>query len=314
MVELSYQFVMKEKLSRQESIPKLEFHANGLCVHLGQISPGCRQCFSREPGGGVQLGTQCMCDCEYCYYDPDRQEEDFSSIIQKTTDHFHDSLLPNIIPISFSYQSAGETLKYLPELAQIAAIHAQIEDRSGNSIYHHLYTNGLLMDEAALELCQEMRVDEFRVHLSASKFSPKVYENMKLAKKMGFTVSVEEPSYPPNRDALFEMLPVIEEIGISHLNLVEVSLTNFNWKPIEKVYPEGKVWKDHFYHLYDEGLVYDIIEEVIVKNYSYSVIDCNSGVERSRHSGFQSIHNDLNTLDGMCAPFNFSGGGYRDYN
>lgn len=40
---LSVQELFCRKLARQETIPGLEFHASGHCVHVGKLSPGCRR-------------------------------------------------------------------------------------------------------------------------------------------------------------------------------------------------------------------------------------------------------------------------------
>jgi pyruvate formate-lyase activating enzyme-like uncharacterized protein len=105
---------------------------------------------------------------------------------------------------------------------------------------------------------------------------------MRAAIKAGFIVSVEEPSLLENKDKLIETLPALNDIGIKHLNLVECQITSFNREYLDKKYPEGKIHRDNLWHLYDEGMVYDIIEKVIKNKYEFSVIDCNSRVECCR--------------------------------
>ena len=305
-----YDTIMKEKFAKRDQITNLEYHIGGQCIHIGKISAGCRQCFTGEPnGGGIQVGQECMCNCPMCYYDPKRSDErePQTQIDNKLADMYYNIQQPNYNPISMSYQSTGETLIYIDQLAKFAAMLIQNNKTKGIHTYHHLYTNGLLADEKNLNLMKNMNVHEIRFHLSASNWSKTVINNMYEAAKMGFIVSVEEPSWPDHRDKLFEMLPVFQDIGVQHLNLVEVQLTNFNFDKVDKTYPNGRYYKDLFYHFYDEGLVYNIMQEVIDKEYSYSVLDCNSGVERFRHGKNEYVRGGLpmSELEGMCAPHDY---------
>lgn len=314
MKVVPYQEIQSEKLKRQEKLKEMgaQLHADGHCFHIGKISPGCRGCFTQEQHSGIQVGTQCMCDCPYCYYDPQRQEQPITEINNMLADYFFNSLPEaNYFPTSFAFQSAGETLMYMDKLEKFAAILDKIQQKTGINQYRFLYTNGILATEDTLKRVKEnLGVHEIRFHLSASNFSKSVLENMKTAKKMGFFVTVEEPAWPHHREKLFELLPFFEEIGLKHLDIVEVQISDNNFKAIEKVYPEDKwrVYKDYFYHLYDEGLVYDIMEEVINKGYSYSVIDCNSAVERCRNAKINQPYRPRikdETLKGMCADWDY---------
>lgn len=305
---VNYQDIQMEKLERQKKIKELEFHANGHCVHYGKISPGCRRCFTNEQGSGIQIGTQCMSKCPYCYYDPHRAEEPQSGINSKLADFFYMSMDENWNPTIFSYQSSGETLMYIDDLEKFGIILDQTAARSGINQYRFLYTNGILANREMLERVKEnLGVHEIRFHLSASDFDPKILDHMRIAAEMGFFVTVEEPSWPHHRKQLFELLPIFEEIGVKHLDIVEVQITPHNYPMIEKYYPgnTARIFKDHFYHLYDEGLVYDIIEEVIKKGYSFSVIDCNSAVERSRHGKESRFLFDPSTMNGACADWKY---------
>ena len=58
--------------------------------------------------------------------------------------------------------------------------------------------------------------------------------------------------------------------------------------------------------MYDEGMVYDIMEEIIDKKYSFSIIDCNSRVEGCR-DGHQ------NMILGLLDP-NACNNAYKEFN
>lgn len=308
--ELNYQDVIEEKIKRQRSIPELEFHAAGHCVHIGKISPGCRGCFTNERGGGVQIGNLCMCNCPMCYYDRNRKEQDRNQTHNIIADHFYDSLQMGIKPIAYSYQSSGETLMYLDDIEKTALIHRQSDKSKGINIYHHVYTNGILADDETLERLKNMGAHELRYHVTASLYNKNgkdttqdVIKSMYKAAKMGFSVTIEEPSYPLHRKELFGLLPILEDCGGKHLDIVEIQLTQHNFNDIQRHYPNGRYYKDYFYHLYDEGLVYDIMEEVISKKYNFSVIDCSSAVERCRQGKFQSVGFRMESIEGLCDDF-----------
>jgi pyruvate formate-lyase activating enzyme-like uncharacterized protein len=307
MIVVPYQEIMKEKLARQAAIKELQYHASGHCIHIGEISPGCRRCFTGEQGTGIQVGAKCNANCPYCYYDPNRQEETTQSINSKLADFFFYSQEGNWQPNSISYQSSGETLMYMEELEKFAAILDQIQNQTGINQYRFMYTNGTLADKEMLKRIQDIGTDEIRFHLSASNFSKTVYKNMEEAAKLGFFITVEEPSWPHHREELFEMLPILDSVGGKHLDMVEVQITAANRDAIEKNYPKNtaRAYMDNFYHLYDEGLVYDIMEEVIKKKYGFSVIDCNSGVERCRSGNNNKVLFDPSSMDGACRDWKY---------
>lgn len=311
METISRDEVLLQKWADQQTIKNLERHAHGACIHIGPISPGCRVCFTGENGGGIQIGQECNCNCSVCYYDRDRDDswESPTKDIDVLADFFHMSFNPNWLPFTYSYQSAGETLLYIDKFLKFSPLFEQYEKEHKINIYNYMYSNGMYIDDKVIEKLLYLGVREIRFHLSASGWDSDVIENMLKCRDAGITLSVEEPSYPPERQNILDHLPLFEEIGVKHLNLVEVQMTPANKEDIEKEYPEGRIYKDHFYHLYDEGLVYEVMREVAEKGYSFSVLDCNSHVENHRQTKNQELGFDLRSIDGMCADFNY---GNRD--
>ena len=307
---LDYTEVMEEKIENRKAIPEIEYDVHGHCIHIGKISTGCYGCFANVECGGIQVGTQCMCNCPMCYYDPLRSDSEWdrghpefiAKYLGEITEKLHND---NIVPYAYSYQSSGETLIYINELEKFAKIFEEMEKRKGVKIYHHLYTNGILANEDMLKRLKDMRVHEIRFHLSASHFSKKVINHMYLAAKMGFRVSIEEPSWPLHREELFDILPILNDVGGSHLNMVECQVTQFNIKNIEKYYPglDCGIYKDFYWHLYDNGMVYDIMREVLDKKYSFSVLDCNSGVERCRSAKMHQVFDHPSLYGDFCLEF-----------
>lgn len=306
MKTVSRDWVFKKKYEDRQTVKELQYHADGAAVHIGQLSPGCRICFTGEQGGGIQIGNKCNRKCSVCYYDRGRDDEFLQQQADAfLVDHFRESLKPEWKPWSVAYQSAGETLMYLDQILPVAAVLRSLEKKRGIKIYHHLYSNGELVTDKTIDKMVAMNTHEFRFHCSASKWSDKMFANMLKVKAAGITLSVEEPSYPLERDNILDHLPIFEELGVKHLNLVEIQLTADNSPDIDKEYPDGIRYKDHLYHLYDEGLVYEVMRQVVDKGFSFSVLDCNSTVETYRQMKNQSLGFDKSTIEGMCAPFDY---------
>lgn len=306
MQELSYPEIFQLKLQRQSSIQELEFHVQGAAPHCGKISPGCLGCFGGgdKRGMGIFMGRACQFNCPFCYYDfkqPDQTEEEMIAGAQETIDELRENTPQNV-----SFVSDGETLLYLDKLNIVAQELNRIEKEQGRSIHRHLYTNGMLATPDVLQYLVHMGVDEIRFHLSASNFHPTVLANMREAVNMGFRIAVEEPGWPPIRDQILSILPTLEDIGVAHVNIIEMWLTKENFQRVATAYPAGRYYKDFMYHLYDEGLVYDVMEEKIKNNYSFSVLDCNSMIEKYR--SFQDDTDsitffDAMSLNGLALPF-----------
>jgi len=300
-----YQEIISEKLKRQQSIKGLEFHASGHAVHIGKISPGCRGCFTPELSTGMQIGAQCMCRCPYCYYDPARRDQTQGEIDRMLTDVFAKSLNPTWRPIIVALQSSGETLLYMDQLERFVKVIREAEVKKRLNTYLYVYTNGILANEENLLRMKDWGVQELRFHIAASGFSEEVYQNLERAIKKGFTGTVELPSLPHYRDKLFAALPRLNDMGVKHLDLVECQVTNFNKNTLHTMFPKGRIYQDFFIHFYDEGMSYDVIEETLNKGYKFSVLDCNSGVERCRHGPGKEVAFDMNSIDGMCAPWDY---------
>lgn len=304
---VSRDWVIEQKQKRRESIG-LDYHANGDCVHTGKISRGCKTCFVRNPLSSFAIYTGCECNlnCGYCYYDKNRNDSSWKSndsIISNLSQLYALTMNPQADIQEVTYNSYGETLKYPAIIKEASDMIKRYEKDTGKKVYSHLYTNGTLANEEALHFLKTCGIIEIRFHPSASNFSKQVLGNMKLAKEMGFIVTVEEPSLPENKIALMANLEYFNEIGINHLDIIECKITKDNMEYLETTYPKGKMYRDVYWHLYDEGMVYDIIEEVKRKAYIMSVIDCNSRVEGCRTAdqmGTLFEVYDTNMMDGAC--------------
>lgn len=275
--------VIKLKAERRSKLP-IEYHANGDCIHMGKISHGCRLCYKHGGATDVVIysGSECNLKCPVCYYphnrvdDPRLQKDIAADIAAFSKALDDDRFQPNLI----SYSCEGESLLY-PDIIKAYADLVKTK-RPNNNPYSFLYTNGTLADNDMLDMLKECNITELRFHLSASDFSKTVVDNMITAREKDFIVTLEEPSLPENREKLLASLPFLDEIGVAHIDMIEPRVTKFNYEYLDKKYPDGLLYQDHQWAMYDDGLVYDIMDSKYKNNYSFSIIDCSSRVELKR--------------------------------
>jgi pyruvate formate-lyase activating enzyme-like uncharacterized protein len=279
MMILPIQEAYRRKFGRQKKIQELEYHAAGHCAHIGKLSPGCYGCFVPSPYRmNIFTGEKCNLNCPYCSGKHGKAPNRKDRIIFGKG-YLIISRLKTFEPMSISFSGGGEPLLYMDIIDEYMRYFKEIERHSGKRPWYYLYTNGLFANSENLKKLQDLGFDEIRFHLGASNFSKQSYRNLKKATKCFKTISVETPAWPLHRKKLFEMLPVIEDTGVKHLNLGEVEINPYNREHIAKIFPEGEIYQCNGINLYDGGLVYDIIEEVVKRKYSYSVLDCNCFVK-----------------------------------
>ena len=298
---ISIQEAYTRKFQRQREIKELEYHAAGHCVHIGKLSPGCCSCFYPDPSRmNFIIGSHCNADCPYCTYkmetEPDKEER-----LKRMAGYFRNSRLPEFNPSSISFTGGGEPLLYMDTIRDCMKFFRDIDKQTGKITWYYLYTNGLIANPDILSELKELGFNEIRFHLGASGFAQEVYRNIEKAVDFFKAVTVETPAWPPYRDKLFKMLPVINDIGVKHLNIGELEITKDNFSKISQALPDAEMYQCHDMHLYDGGLVYDIIEEVLRRGFSYSVLDCNCFVKSIQRSPAKQIaHEDIK---GLCAEY-----------
>lgn len=299
---LTVQEAFKRKFERQKKIKELEYHASGQCAHIGKLSPGCYSCFVPDNfSANINIGAKCDLKCPYCPTNKNEKNEGKSFSKKLKLKILQDSCLPNFHLRKISFTGGGEPLMYMDRIYDFMKFFHNIEKHSKEKPWYFLYSNGLLANESTLNELKGMGFNEIRFHLGATNFSEKVYKNIKRATKYLKVVSVETPAWPLHRKKLFEMLPVIEDIGVKHLNIGEVEIHPFNYKIISRLLPKAEIYHCYQMHLFDDGLVYDIIEEVLRKKYSYSVLDCNSFVKHIQRSPGKMVCYE--PIKGLCAKY-----------
>lgn len=295
MKEINLLNVLNEKYNSYNNVKKLEIDHHGFAVHYGKISPGCTTCFFQKGcDRSIFIGTKCPFECTMCFYDRNITS-DVDIQVQENIDYYKEKFYDDeYFPSNITYNSHGETFYYLDYYAKVYPYVKKIEDKKGYRIHKRIYTTGIFANRENLQKCKELDIDEVRFHVSASNFSKEVLNNMKIANEMGFRLTVEEPLWPPNEDKLKELFPYFEEIGLNHLNLNEVDVTQGNVVRIFKNYPQARIYKNMNYHLYNDGMFTRLVSYVAENNYSFSVLECSSDLAKMRLSDhLQDIDNNI---------------------
>jgi pyruvate formate-lyase activating enzyme-like uncharacterized protein len=311
----------KSKIERQEKLTGLKFQSYGSCAYIGaDISPGCYPCFHSDAyncgfilGRDVGLPDVCNRDCVYCF-EPHRLGQDNLvlddwRVPEEWKDDIRKHLWTEKLRITseckmqyYEFTAVGEPLLYLPVIeAFMKFLREEVDSFMGTRGWAKLYTNGTLLNLDNILRLKELGCDEIRVHPGATNFSSEIYNNMRLAVKHLPIITVETPAWPPHRQKLFEMLPVIEDIGVKHLDICQVEITNDKQlEKIEKALGEVVLYQAFYPVMEDGGLVEDIMREVLKKGYSFSVIDCNGFVKQSRSA--LTTHSFWNVLNRKYPP------------
>lgn len=279
---LSIQEASRRRFERQQRVAGLQYHAAGHCVHVGRLSPGCRGCF--EPDAfrlNISCGERCNVACDYCF---DRAattaEQARDARLSVKARILSDARRPGYGPGSISFSGGGEPLCDLDRIEDYMSMFRALAPRMSRRPWFYLYTNGLLATPGTLMRLRDLGFDELRFHVGASGFSPKVFDHIRAAVALFPAVTVETPAWPPHRTAIFAMLPALHDLGVKHLNLGEVEITADNRERIAARLPDAEVYQSFQTHLYGGDLVYDVVEVVLARRYSYSVLDC-SGIVKS---------------------------------
>jgi hypothetical protein len=293
----------KTKIARQEELRGLKFKCHGSCAYIGEdISPGCYGCFYSDAyffgfmlGRDFRLPNVCNRDCVYCFEPHTVQQTpvvpDGWRLSREWKDGIMESLMEqkqNMTTDSnmqyYEFTGLCEPLLYGPVLAGLMEYFRDVIDPfMGTKGWAKVYTNGTLLNLDNILKLKDSGFDEVRIHSGATNFSNDVYDNMRLAVKYLPTVTVETPSWPPHREKLFKMLPIIEDIGIKHLDICQIEIASkTQLQKIERTLGEVELYQAFYPVVDDGGLVEDIMREVLEKGYSYSVLDCNGFVKQNR--------------------------------
>lgn len=200
-------------------------HAIEMAFHhtkprLGPLSPGCAICGS---GGWSCLFVNGKCNCR-CFYCPTAQDE----ISLPTTNRISFARpldyadYVKYFDFSGVSISGGEPLLTIDRTLQhIRAV----RHKMGDGLHLWLYTNGALLTDEIVRQLKDAGLNEIRFDISARDYD---LAKLKLAAGHIPVVTVEIPAIPEDRERVADLLPVLRDAGVDHLNLHQLRMTPYN--------------------------------------------------------------------------------------
>jgi pyruvate formate-lyase activating enzyme-like uncharacterized protein len=194
-------------------------------LDCNNLSQGCRLC-----GDGswscLFINSRCNCKCFYC---PAPQNEDCLPTTNSVSFSSPSDYVAYLREFGFRGVSisGGEPL-LTPELTieYIRAVRDAFDD-----MYIWMYTNGSLVTEEILHRLKDAGLNEIRFDIGATDYS---LSNLKHASIIP-VVTVEIPAVPQEAELVKSLLPELEALGVTHLNLHQLRLTPYNFDKLIKM-------------------------------------------------------------------------------
>ncbi|MFB6340284.1 radical SAM protein [Saccharicrinis sp. FJH62] len=192
----------------------------GTKIFHNGISNGCSLC-GKGMWSCLFITGKCNAGCFYC---PAPQQTDELPTSQGLTFETPEAYAEYVNYFGFKGVSfsGGEPLLYFERtLEYLKAVRSMCDP----DIYIWLYTNGILASEEKFRLLAEAGLNEIRFDIGATRYS---LENVKKASGIIPTVTIEIPSVPEEKNLIIELLPDLVKVGVKHLNLHQLRLTDHN--------------------------------------------------------------------------------------
>lgn len=187
---------------------------------LGPLSPGCVIC---GEGGWSCLFINGKCNCR-CFYCPTDQNEIGVPVtnripFDKPSDYADYVHYFDFRGVSISggepLLTLDRTLKYLKAVRR----------KMGDCLHLWLYTNGTLLTREIVQKLQDEGLNEIRFDISAKGYE---LERLQMAVGQIPIVTIEIPAIPEDMEKVSNLLPILYDMGVNHLNLHQLRLTPHN--------------------------------------------------------------------------------------
>ena len=204
----------------------LHWAAGGTKPHIGELSPGCRQCVAGN-WSCLFINASCNASCFYCPTAQDRQEVPATNNLQFRHPEAYATYLKRL-GFRGSSISGGEPLLTLNRtLAFLRAARRGL----GKKGHLWLYTNGILLTREIAGQLADAGLDEIRFDIGASNYD---YHKIALASGLIPVISIEIPAVPEALPTLKQILPEMPALGVRHLNLHQLRLTRHNFRHLNE--------------------------------------------------------------------------------
>ncbi len=232
---------------------------------VNKISKGCELCGQGE-WSCLFITGRCNANCFYC---PSSQNSDDTPMAQQLT--FED---PNEYADFINYFnfkgcsfSGGEPFLVYEKVLEFLVT---LRKKCAPDLYIWMYTNGILGTEDKFKKLAELGINEIRFDIGATNYK---IDTIKRASRIIENITVEIPIDPDRMDLIKELIPQLEELGVTNLNLHQMRLTNYNADKLlsrDYTYLHG----EHPTVLESELAALEIIQFVDTNNFKIGVNYC----------------------------------------
>ena len=243
------------------------------------ISKGCEAC-KAGTWYCLFIGSRCNLTCSFCARGHETAKLSFDPMKAAGGKHLG-SMVSDAEVLAelgrssylngFSF-SGGEPWMYL---SRVKTLSKEISTQFPK-MYQWLYTNGTMVDAKRAEELHKCGIQEIRFDTAATDFSPNVMERIALARKIFPIVTIETPVLPGSEDALLASLDVAAEIGIDHVNLHDLKITeDLRMEPPkrEEICENPEMPAIHTWTTSTKA-VYHVMKEAALRGYPMSIHDC----------------------------------------
>ena len=187
---------------------------------INQISKGCELCGKGE-WSCLFITGRCNANCFYC---PATQNSDDTPMAQQLSFENSEEYANFINYFNFKgcSFSGGEPFLVFEKLVEFLKT---IRKKCSPDLYIWMYTNGILGIEDKFKKLKSIGLNEVRFDIGATNYE---IETIKRASGIIENITVEIPMDPDKTDLIKDLIPQLEKIGVTNLNLHQMRLTKHN--------------------------------------------------------------------------------------
>lgn len=242
---------------------------------------GCRSCLLGTGLSAIRKTNKCNLACKFCYNygELDNIRPVGEGMWEIGGTKFYEKDIDLLL--SIHQKPTGISYVYLEPFMEIEKYDSMIKKFSGARIHQHLYTNGTLVTERALEALGQAGLDEIRFNLGASNASDAVIEHIGTAKKHIKSVGIETPMTPEFFAAFFKKKQAILETGLDFINCAELHLNEHN---VYNYFGENMYISRHGYisPVWSRKLTLMFMKIADEENWDLAVHDCSNRTKFAR--------------------------------
>jgi pyruvate formate-lyase activating enzyme-like uncharacterized protein len=252
-------------------ISGLKIDAGKATVCLGELSMGCQAC-KEGTWDCIFLTQRCNLSCSFCYSPTsmpgDAPSSAFGETLEEITANYTRTRIQGI-----SFSGGEPFLEPERLLKWVSFFRSRFPEA-----YLWIYTNGILVEERALQTLGAVGLNEIRFNTAASGYDDScVLETMQKAAGIFPNLTVEIPAIPEQAQKLRDSLALWAGLGVRYLNLHELLYeTGTNSAKLPGPRQSICLADGHLtaVHPGSRDLILEIMEKVQVEGLSLAVNHC----------------------------------------